>query len=276
MVDNNTWTLENVSQIVKQGYAEMDGVAGHSAGDRYGLSYTSHYTFTVFAFSAGLRLTAKDANGYPTLVGATDKMMSVIDNVFKLTNSDGVWCQIDDNGNDTDSAGHAENMFINGQVVLLQAFTSFIDYFLSKDAGFSYGALPNPKLDSKQENYGVWPNITNSSMLAIPYTVSDKEFAGYALEALTEESTDTSYTAYIDIKCKYQDAYDEDCARMFDLCFRSAVYDLGAFCDFGKLFSNVSTIGSLGHNFYQRYFDSSKAAAQTAIDELVVEYQSRT
>lgn len=277
MVDNNTWTLENVTQLAKQGYAELDGVAGASEGDRYGLAYSAHFTFAVFAFSAGFRLTSKDAQGYPTLVGATDKMMGILDSVFKLTDDPTVWCHIDhDYG---DSAGHPEIKFKNGEVVLLQAFTSFIDFFLADDTGIEYGALPNPKYDSKQENYAVFPNVTNSCLLSIPYTVSNKEFAGYALEAITEESTDTSYTAYIDIKCKYQDAYDEDCARMLDLCFRSAVYDIGTFCDFGKLFSSLHStngLASLGHNFYQRYFDSAKTAAQKEIDEIRTEYESRT
>jgi len=280
MVDNNEWTLENVTQLVKKSYAELDGVSGESAGDRYGLAYTSHFTFSVFAFSAGLRLTTKDANGYPTLVGATDKMMNVIDNVFKLTESDGVWREVVNNVGG-DSTGHAENMFKNGQVVLLQAFTSFLDYFLSTDTGISYGALPNPKLDKKQENYAVFPNVSNTSFLSVPYTTVDRDFAGYALEAITEESTDTSYTAYIDIKCKYQDAYDEDCARMFDLCFRSATYDVGVFCNFGDLFTSLHSgngggLAGIGRNFYQRYFDSAKTAAQADIDALVAEYESRT
>jgi len=279
MVDNNTWTLENAAQITKQGYAELDGVAGPTKGDRYGLAYSQHYTFACLAFSAGMRLTEKDSRGYPSLVGATDKVMNVIDEVFKLTEDPAVWCHMDHDYDDDE--GHPEYKFRDGEVVLLHAFTSFLDMFLKNAYVIDWCALPNPKLDSKQENYAVFPDFSNSCLLAVPYTVTDKEYAGFALEAVTEASTDTTYTAYIEIKCKYQDAYDEECARMLDLCFRSAVYDIGAFCNFGDLFTSLYSgnnygLAGIGRNFYQRYFDSAKTAAQKDIDELIAEYEDRT
>ncbi len=278
MVDNNTWTLENVTKLVKQGYADIDSEVGVSQGDRYGLAFGGYFTFTVFAFSAGFRVTEKDNNNLPQLVGATDKAINTLDAVFGLTESTGTWARAKHNVTTDD--GHEEVMFKRGQVVLLQAFTSFIDFFLMDDTGIAYGALPNPKFDSDQENYYVFPNVDFGSFLAVPYTVGDEEFAGYALEAITEESTDTSYTAYIDTKCKYQDAYDEDCARMLDLCFSSCTYDIGSFCNFGGLYASLHTGGNTQYglaglgsaNFYKRYFDTYKKAAQSDIDELIESY----
>ncbi len=280
MVDNNTWTIENVTKLIKDGYADVDATVGRSNGDRYGLAYQEYFTFPVFAFSAGFRITEKDNNNYPQLVGATDKAINTLDAVFGLMNNNGTWAQQKEDPSFSDSNGHPEVMFKRGQVVLLQAFTSFIDFFLADDTGIAYGALPNPKLDAEQENYHVFPNVGNGCFLAVPYTVGDEEFAGYALEAITEESTDTSYTAYIDTKCKYQDAYDEDCARMLDLCFSSCTYDIGTFCDFGGLYSALYSGGQkngglagLGNaSFYKRYFDTYKKAAQAEIDELIEAY----
>ena len=279
MVDNNEWTMENVTKIVKQGYADIDTTVGRSNGDRYGLAYQEYFTFTVFAFSSGFRLTEKDNNNYPQLVGATDKAINTLESVFGLIDNNGTWCQQSDGSFDNDDS-HPEVMFKRGQVVLLQAFTSFIDFFLMDETGIAYGALPNPKYDKDQENYYVFPNVGNGSFLAVPYTVGDEEFAGYALEAITEESTDTSYTAYIDTKCKYQDAYDKDCARMLDLCFSSCTYDIGSFCNFGGLYASLHSGGNGngglaglgGANFYKRYFDTYKKAAQADIDELIDSY----
>ncbi len=277
MVDNNTWTIENVTKLVKQGYADVDATVGRSAGDRYGFAFQEYYTFPVIAFSAGFRITEKDNNNYPKLIGANDQSINKLDTVFEFLYNTGSWCQQREDPAFNNKDGEPELMFKRGQVVLLQAFTSFIDYFLSDDMVFEYGALPNPKYDEEQENYYVFPNIGNGSLIAVPYTVMDEEFAGYALEAITEESTDTSYTAYIDTKCKYQDAYDEDCARMLDLCFSSCTYDIGTFCNFGQLFGGLySGQGSLAYlgnaNLYKRYFDTYKKAAQADIDEVIAAY----
>jgi len=279
MVDNNTWTLENVATLTKQGYAELDGISGATAGDRYGFGFQNYIAIPVLMFSAGFRLTEKDANGYPKLVGATDKMLNIIDEVFKVTEHNGSWCREDYKV--YDDTFEPENMFIEGRLLLLNAFTSFIDYFLSCESKVEYCALPNPKLDEKQKNYYVFPMPGHAGFLCVPYTVVDTEFVSFALEALTEESTDTSYTAYIDIKCKYQDAYDEECARMLDLCLTNPIYDIGTFCNFGELFTDLYSGGNgglagLGKNFYQRYFDSAKTAAQKQIDELVTEYKKRS
>jgi len=281
MVDNNEWTMENVTKLVKQGYADTDAIVGRSNGDRYGLAYSEYFTFPVFAFSAGFRVTEKDNSNYPKLVGATDKAINILDSVFGLMYNDGTWCHQKEDSSFSSNDDHPEVMFKRGQVVMLQAFTSFIDFFLKDDTGIAYGALPNPKLDEEQESYHVFPNVGNGSFLAVPYTVGDEEFAGYALEALTEESTNTSYTAYIDTKCKYQDAYDKDCARMLDLCFSSCTYDIGSFCDFGGLYSalywggqNNAGLAGLGSaSLYKRYFDTYKKAAQSDIDELVESYK---
>ena len=282
MVDNNTWTLENVTKIVKQGYADVDSISGRSYGDRYGFAFGSYFALPVLAFSAGFKVTEKDSNNYPQLVGATDKSINILSSVFDLMYNTGTWCRPKEGVTNDD--GHEEVMFKRGQVVILQAFTSFIDFFLLDDTGISYGALPNPKLDSTQKNYNVFSNVDHGSFLAVPYTVSDEEFAGFALEAITEESTNTSYTAYIDTKCKYQDAYDEDCARMLDLCFSSCTYDIGTFCNFGGLYSSLYMGGQGngglaalgGANFYKRYFDTYKKAAQADIDEIIASYQGET
>ncbi len=280
MVDNNTWTLENVTRLTKQGYSDKDGEAGRSPEDHYGYGAQEYYAIAALAFGAGFRLTEKDNYNIPKLVGATDHAINILDKVFGLMYHNASWITPREDPGVANKASEAELMFNEGRLLLLSTFTSSIDYFLSDDEFFEYGVLPNPKIDSEQENYYSFTHVTTGSFLAVPYTVMDEEFAGYALEAISEESTDTSYTAYIDTKCKYQDAYDEDCARMFDLCFRNCTYDIGAFCDFGGIFSALwrgedggGGLAALGKgSIYKRFYDTYKKGAQSDIDEIVEKY----
>ena len=284
LVDDNKWTLENVTKITKQGYADKDSMPGRSPDDWYGYGAQEYYALVSLGFGAGFRITEKDHNNIPKLVGATDQMINILDNVFGLMYHNASWITPREDPGVANKSSEAELMFNQGRLLLLSTFTSSIDYFLSDDEFFEYGVLPNPKLDEEQENYYSFTHTTTGSFFAVPYTVFDEEFAGYALEAISEESTDTSYTAYIDTKCKYQDAYDEDCARMFDLCFRSCTYDVAAFCDFGGIFTSLISGGDGGKgslaylgkgSFYKRLFDSNKKAAQADIDEIVEIYTAQ-
>ena len=272
MVDNNTWTLENVLQITKSVYADIDNTPGISQTDRFGLGMENYTNFAALLFSAGFRVTEFDNQGLPKLVGATDQMLNIIDKTLAITA---------DKRNTYIMEGYSYyganpahmflfNYFLEEKVLMLTEFTSFYDEWLY-DADINIGALPNPKYDSDQERYNTY---ATGSLFGVPYTALDTEKTGFCLEALTEASTDTTYRTYIDIKCKYQDAPDEDCARMLDICFDGVVYDVGAYCDFGKLYSKVThDIQKKGINLYKRLFDENKKSAQSAIDELVETYK---
>lgn len=271
MVDNNTWTLENMLQITKQVYADIDNTPGISSTDRYGLGMENFTYFGGFIFSAGFRLTETDNAGCPQLVGATDQMLNIIDRALDITADRRSTYIMEANYYYGANPAHMFlfNYFLDGNILMLSEFTSLYDEWLHQ-AEINIGALPNPKYDEDQERYNTF---ALGSLFAIPYTVFDTEETGFCLEALTEASTDTTYSAYIDTKCKYQDAYDEDCARMLDICFDGVVYDVGAYCDFGKLYSTITyTMQKMGMNLYKRLFDQNKKAAQGEIDELVAAY----
>jgi len=272
MVDNNTWTLENVEKIVKSVYADIDNIPGVSQTDRFGLGMENFTNFAALLFSAGFRVTEMNNEGLPQLVGATDKMLNIIDRTLDITGDSSSTYIMEANNYYGANPAHMFlfNYFLDGNILMLTEFTSLYDEWLYQ-AEMSIGALPNPKYDSDQERYNTY---AVGSLFAIPYTVFDTEMTGFCLEALTEASTDTTYKTYIETKCKYQDAYDKDCARMLDLCFDGVVYDVGAFCDFGELYSKVTyDLQKMKVNLYKRLYDQNRKAAQSAIDQLVEAYK---
>lgn len=277
MVDDNTWTLENMLKITKSVYSDIDNIQDVSQTDRFGLGMENYTNFAALLFSAGFRVTEMDNQGLPKLVGATDKMLNIIDKTLEITADKRITYIMEAYNYYGANPAHEYlfNYFIEGNVLMLTEFTSLYDEWLYK-AEIEIGALPNPKYDSNQERYNTFQQVSTGSLFAIPFTVADPAKTGFCLEALSEASTDTTYSAYIDTKCKYQDAYDEDCARMLDLCFDGVVYDVGAYCDFGTLYSKAtSTMQIKGVNFYKKLFDQNRKSAQTSIDELVAAYQEK-
>jgi len=53
----------------------------------------------------------------------------------------------------------------------------------------------------------------------------EPEFAGFMLEALSYEATETSLNAYYEVACKTKYTYDPDSAEMLDLIFDGIRYE---------------------------------------------------
>ena len=270
MVDDNTWTLENATKLAKQVYRDVDN-NGPTSADYFGFAMEGHTQFIFLAMGAGFRFTEKGSNGFPKLVGATDKMLNIIDATLDLTANKNISWVNSYAPNFTDD-DHCELMFLDGRVLLLSMTTFFIEYqYKVRESTLEFGILPHPKYDASQDEYTSYPDVNLGSVLAIPFTVADEDMAGFCLEAITEASTDTSYKTFIDTKCKYQDAPDKDCARMMDLCFENQIYDIGAFLfnSDDELYLRTSyDLQNKNMNLYKRLFDKYKNASQSEIDDL--------
>ncbi len=274
LVDNNTWTLEEMTKLSRAAARDVDN-NGPTYTDYFGLGLQTNFQFITLAASAGFRVTEMDNVGYPTLVGATDKMLNILDATLELTtDKNATWQNIGDIYEQ-----HPETVFLDNRMLFVSAFATFIEYnYKVQESTINFGILPNPKYDVDQEQYNSYPDIHHGSVIAIPYTVADEDIAGFCLEALTEASSDTSYITYIETKCMYQDAPDADCARMMDLCFENQAYDIGAFLfsDSGELYAYVTeNMQGTGANLYKRLFDTTKKAAQAELDELFENYTKR-
>ena len=91
---------------------------------------------------------------------------------------------------------------------------------------------------------------------------------------LTEASTDTTYTAFIDTKCKIQDVYDEVSAEMLDLTLQNVAYDVVAITDTGLWSLIANNIPEFKTNVYKRLWDTKAQKSQEAIDQLISMYQN--
>lgn len=268
-VKDNTWTLEYVNTIIHPFAAELDGMSGHSKDDGFGIAVTGERSFSALCYGAGFRV-SENINGVPTLVEPSMKIIDIIDQVGKFAFDRTVWLS------PTTYECSDSDVFCAGNTLLYSCFPSVLESKLNYACHFEFGILPNPKYDSTQDRYITQINIMNGSLFAVPYTVSDPSRTGFYLEALTEYSTDTTYDAFIETKCKVQDAYDELAAEMLDLTIQNVAYDIVAICGYGGIFQIVGDqIPSFGANVYSRLWDAKAPVAQAAIDQIILDYQSQ-
>ena len=267
------WVIEDLVEIAKIGSAEIDGSEGMTFNDRWGVSMESSGAFARLAYCVGFRISDMGSDGWPVLIGATDRMISCLDKVYELT-TDNNTCFIWSLRPDSDKSGHIDSdIFTQGRAVVHLDCMSTID-----DTGrmnFAFGVLPLPKYDAAQEVYYALPGSTNGTIMGIPSTVSDVDKAAFGVQALSEEAVDTSYYAYIETKCKLQDAYDQDVAKCLEIIFENVVYDIAYISDIGGLGTIVgSDLVKQPTNVYARLYSKYERKANNEIADIKEKYAS--
>ena len=252
-VFDGTWTIDRMIEIAKLGSAETDGSDGMTSGDRWGVILSAKAIFGVLAYSCGFRLSEMQSDGYPALVGATDQMMSIIDKVLTLT-ADTETCFVEKlRPTDDENNANSAEIYRTGRAVMMVHCVSWFSNL--PRLTFEYGVLPTPKYDAEQEDYYCSPNPPNGVLLAVPSTISDIKFAGFGLQAISEESVETSYKEYVETKCKLQIAFDEDMAKCLNIVFDNIVYDIAYLDDYGELKTKVvDMLITESSNMYSRLF----------------------
>ena len=266
-VFNGTWTIDKAKELAKKATADNDGQPGLGKGDRWGIGCGENYAFSHFSVAAGFRFAKIGADGYPELLGPTDQMMAILDKTLDFfTDKTLFWCDVQFGPIDyNDCANH---MFYRGNMLLVGS--SVCELEDAKEAAeFEYGILPLVKYDENQERYHTTPNLLNGSLLGVPATVAEPDFAGYALELISEKSVNTSYPAFIESRCKLQNAPDEDAAKCLDLVFNGIVYDLCFINSIGNFDTILtSTLPSNGTNTYNRLYTRLSNGAELEIQKI--------
>lgn len=259
-VFEGTWTIDKVLEVAKVATYELDGEPGLTGADNWGLFCYEYYNFVQIAFGAGFRFTEHGADGFPEFLGATDEVIKRLDKVFSLiANTDVGFCYKRTPDDDAAKFGQEDCMlnfmFIDGRALVMAGAMSNLQQ-MGSYVDFDFGVIPNPKYDEKQEMYHTIPNAGNGSLFGVPATVVDKEFAGYALELISEKSIDTSFYAFIEVNSKLQKVQDEDAATCLQIIYDGVVYDIAFVNNIAGMTKNFSdTIVKSATNIYKRIYD---------------------
>ena len=265
-VFDGTWTIDRLIEISKTCSRESDGQDGMTAGDTWGVAIHTAGNFAQLLYGCGFRLSTMQKDGYPALIGPTDAMLSIIDKVLELT-VDTEHCYVQSlRPTDSDNKNDIESTFREGRAVTMTHAVSWLSNLYRVD--FEYGVLPMPKYTEDQEDYYCTPGIGNSCLMAVPATAGDIKFAAFALQAISEESVNTTFKDYIETKCKLQVAYDEDMSKCFNIIFQNIVYDIAFIDGYGDLDKVIKTdIINAGSNIYGRQYSKYEKRAKNEMNK---------
>jgi len=218
MVRAGTWTMDAFNESCLVVADDLNGNGEVDDEDRFGVGLDSPYGFVAMLTGCGVSMMT-NKNGTPALNLNTEHTIDAIDKVLEIYSLKNVAAMCNDwEGKVSYSyTSFTSRLFKNGRMLFITCFPHSLQGY-SADCVNEYGIVPYPKFNEQQEGYYSYADVF-CMLFGIPTTTPEPEFAGFMLEALSHEATDTSLHAYYEITCKTKYAYDPDSAEMLDLIF---------------------------------------------------------
>lgn len=217
-VKDGTWTIDKFNTYALTVAYDLNGNGETDDEDRFGVGLDSPYGFVALLTGCDVSIITNN-NGTHELTVNSEHTIDAIDKVLEcLANRSVAFPNTDWSGKVTyDFNRVSGKTFKEGRLLFMTSFPHSLKAF-SANCVDEYGILPFPKYDEKQENYYAYGDVF-FMLFGIPITCQDPNSAGFMLEALSYESTDTVLEAYYEITCKTKYTYDPDSAEMLDLIF---------------------------------------------------------
>ena len=200
-VYNNTWTLERLTELAKQGASQNGDISWEFDGNGSSVYGLASFKNLINALMVGCNehYCLKDSDGVPYYAMMNSQTVyDVADAIAALTGAtaEGAYISANSTGKHYTKDIFSQNraLFMGGE---LKAGASEL-----KEMTNAYGILPIPKYNSEQENY-LSNMYWGSLLLTIPTTCADPERTATVMDAL-------SYYAWRDVLPVY---YERLCYR---------------------------------------------------------------
>ena len=233
MAKDGSWTYDQMHRLASAAVADLDGDGVMKPGkDRYGIATEEYDTYAAFFYS-GARIFGIGDDGYPEYTFASERNFTAYNKYLELF--------VKDSSLYFAKYKTEREAFANGQA-LFKGYTLLGvrgEEFRAMEDDF--GIIVAPKYDEGQKNYGHIVSIgTSGSVICVPLTAPDPDFTGYALDAVSGESTGTLLDTYINKGFNGKYLRDEESCEMLRLCLESRVYDLSIiYTKWGGLFTKL-------------------------------------
>ena len=222
-VDNMTWTFERFVTICDEVGTDLDDDGRRDGEGDLVAFYCGddpvHFLFT----GAGLKFMDRDNAGYFQYLFGTGDTIEVMDTIY----TDLMYA--DFFHNNITSSGFSYDKFAADELLFRQS--SVKGAALMRNMESSFGILPIPMFSETQTRYYSEVSPHHDALMCIPASVTDSEFCGLILEALSYESHYVVYPQFHDVVITGHTPRDEESKRMLDLVFETRVYDAGLHFD---------------------------------------------
>ena len=280
-VDAGTWTIDNMTAIVKDFW--QDNPNGAAPGERdiddtYGLSYSSIHAREIFTNAFGYDLVVNDGQMMPELTTMSQGMVINIGKIKTLFSSSGC-------NNFGQDYGEWDVKFANGQSLFFMTTLATLDGDVIHESEIKFGVLPFPKADMNQKEYYAGTQDAMSTLIC-PLNLTERlEMTGVMIEALAAESHQSVLPAYYEVILKYNATRDERSVDMIETIYEGRRYNLAGIHSSSTSELRTSTGGGLAYIFRDLasplstknpadFWSAEASNFQIRLEDLIAEYEA--
>lgn len=193
LVRDGKWTLDKMLSYQKSG-ADLNGDDSFEWRDDGKSVYGFSGAMVIkFLSGCGEMILEKDDSGEVIFTAGSERFYSACEKIAAVLVEDGGIRFAGKSGLSDGDIGNYITTFETERALMVHAEVCKTQRFRSLD--FTYGILPNPKLDETQDRYYSSP-FDGCPLMTIPVTARDAEFSAAAIDAL-------SYVSYYDVLPTY-------------------------------------------------------------------------
>ena len=195
MVDDGTWTIGNLWEIVSKCYVDDGDGTVEFEEDYFGFVTHENTAISNWTFALEIPVTTNPSAGDISILFGSDRSIKAAELIYDLlfeSNNGAVIYK----GTEVGATFDPENVdmkittkFGNGEALIVATKIFALENLRTSDV--KYGIVPYPKFDEEQKNY--YSHVDGrASLLFVPYTLPEyeEEFVGLLLEALSAATTE--------------------------------------------------------------------------------------
>lgn len=263
-VRDGNWTLDRMSELIKNTAQDLDGDGKMTLKDFYGMISDGTTDWCLY-IGCGGTFVELDEDNMLKISCNTEKAEAIVSKLGSFYESPDVEKLQDSLYGPGERFMNRQGLFLPYTAVNLSMFT---------DCEMDFGILPLPKLDESQEKYRTFANFWCLVGTVIPKTCSDPDRTGMLIEAMTALSRYTSTEAGYNVTLLVKQTRDEESIEMLKLATDNLVLELGALYDWGGMKNMMETCIRKNTSFQAKFASiESKVAAQ--IEKLIEEYTEK-
>ena len=266
LVMDGGWTMDRLHNYSSGAYKDLNGDGEANDGDLFGVTATTVKSVEHFQYDAGIRTTARDADGIPYFILNNERTALFAEKLYKLYyENPGAIIYTSDSSIDKEM----NTMFKDDHLLFYPAW--FYSSELLRDMETDFGIIPYPKLDEAQSEYMTLVH-NGSTMFCVPVTITSEKLAiiGAVLEDMAFESYKQVTPAYFEVAMKEKYSRDNISSQILDMLYESTYTDFG-YC-YSSTLNSIGMLRQLAANKtadFASWYASKEAGAIEALNKLI-------
>lgn len=259
------WTIDVLAEKARESYVDVnDDGLDYNSDDFVGFGIGSTVRLKALEYGFDVRRWTRDEEGFVKVDFDIDRASDAVEKLIELLfENPGVYY---------DGTSYLYTQaFTPGNILFYENQLGSIMSSNFREMEEDYGILPTPKLDENQTEY-MTEIQESSTLVVIPVTCQDTEFASIVVEALCAESYRTVIYPFLEDCLKIQYARESRAGQVIDIILASATKDYLGLHNPGGIGKLITSTVMMESNRISSNYKTMLEEANTKLTKIKTDY----